>query len=380
MSVTCAEVERLLHESGKDALAANAEVQDHIGGCEACADLLIALEERQSEQAPPPAAAAATTTTYAFGVDTTTPLPTFVQPGALPADLVAASPEPAPPAAIFQASEPVAPTPPRSDPPPPLPAPLPPLAAVPSFQGPAPAAAPPLPGAPPPVAGPPPRDWIPAAGPQGLPPSDPWHNLARRASMRIKPVHFWMGSVGSALIGAAVVLIAVLIASRQLGPQAGAPAPAAVAAPTAPALVPPTHDDVDTPEKANATKGPTRPHNKARLAAPERAPEPTPTAKTAKALSTADVVAAMKDNIPKLAPCLESARKRNEITAGKHMLVLDFTITAAGVTKGAELKGPAEVLKTSLPACFAAKMRTWKFPPSQGGAPVKNFPLPINLK
>ncbi len=38
--------------------------------------------------------------------------------------------------------------------------------------------------------------------------------------------------------------------------------------------------------------------------------------------------------------------------------------------------GPAKVLGTSLPACFASKMRQWKFPKTQTGAPITNFPFP----
>ena len=46
MSVTCEQVLELLKTGGKAALDEQPEAQAHIGGCEACADFLIELEEQ----------------------------------------------------------------------------------------------------------------------------------------------------------------------------------------------------------------------------------------------------------------------------------------------------------------------------------------------
>lgn len=97
-------------------------------------------------------------------------------------------------------------------------------------------------------------------------------------------------------------------------------------------------------------------------------------------LTQADVVDGVKKNAVKLLPCLKAARSKGEITPGTYKFILDWTIQPNGNVSGARLKGPANVMGTSMPACFAKAMRKWKFPASKQGAPVSNFPFgPINV-
>lgn len=105
-----------------------------------------------------------------------------------------------------------------------------------------------------------------------------------------------------------------------------------------------------------------------------------PAAEVKASLTKDDIVSGVKANGAKLGPCLQAARSKNEVPAGKYTFVVDWTIQPNGGVSGARLKGPAEVMNTSLPACFARVMGSWKFPASKSGAPISNFPLPITLR
>ncbi|MBI5508892.1 MAG: zinc-ribbon domain-containing protein [Deltaproteobacteria bacterium] len=112
------------------------------------------------------------------------------------------------------------------------------------------------------------------------------------------------------------------------------------------------------------------PSPKAAAAAPDVKPN----------LTKDDVMGGVKKNAASLGPCLSAAKAKSELAPGQHTLVLDFMIQPNGSVKDGALKGPAYVMGTSLPGCFAQKMRGWQFAASKAGAPVKNFPLPFSMK
>lgn len=110
--------------------------------------------------------------------------------------------------------------------------------------------------------------------------------------------------------------------------------------------------------------------------------EDTPKGPPAKAaLSKQDIFNGIKKNGPMVADCIKSARSKSEIVPGEYKFILDWTIKPDGSVTQGKLKGPANVMGTSLPACFASVMRRWSFPPSQRETPVANFPFgPINIR
>ena len=94
-----------------------------------------------------------------------------------------------------------------------------------------------------------------------------------------------------------------------------------------------------------------------------------------------DIVGGVKKNAGKVMPCLKTARKKGEIVPGTYKLILDWKIKPDGSVSNARLKGPSNVMGTSLPGCFGRAMRKWKFPASKKGAPVSNFPFgPFTVK
>ena len=89
----------------------------------------------------------------------------------------------------------------------------------------------------------------------------------------------------------------------------------------------------------------------------------------------------IKRNAGSVAPCLKDARAKNEIVPNSYTFVLDWVVRPDGSVMSPRLKGPPEVMGTSLPACFASVMRRWTFPASQKEAPITNFPFgPINIR
>ncbi len=99
------------------------------------------------------------------------------------------------------------------------------------------------------------------------------------------------------------------------------------------------------------------------------------------ALVPGDIKGGVKQGMPAVMGCIKAARAASELVPGSHTLILDWVIAPSGAVTDAQVRGPAAVLNTSLPACFSKGMRKWRFPSSPEGAPVKNFPFgPFTLK
>ena len=76
-----------------------------------------------------------------------------------------------------------------------------------------------------------------------------------------------------------------------------------------------------------------------------------------------------------------AARTDGSLAAGTQTLILSWTIEPDGSVTAARMVGPTLLLQTSLPACVARSMRSWRFPASLQGAPVANFPFgPITIR
>lgn len=158
--------------------------------------------------------------------------------------------------------------------------------------------------------------------------------------------------------------------------------------PETPPEIPPAAPPVSTPPRASEPIGATP---RARQAQPvekrtsraerqdNRDDEPTGSVKDK--LSISDIVEGVKRNATKVMPCLRAARDQGELDSGEHKLRLAWDIRPDGTVGSPRLTGPSYVLGTSLPGCFSRGMRSWRFPPSQKGAPVKNFPFgPLRVK
>lgn len=165
--------------------------------------------------------------------------------------------------------------------------------------------------------------------------------------------------------------LATPAAAAPAAPAAVAPAPrAATAAPDAEAAAHAPASHAKKPHEAHAP----------RAASPAATAAPGPSAAVKASLGKEDIWGVVRQSASKVAPCIKNARSRNEIPAGKYTFVLDWTIRPDGAVVDAHLKGPPEVLSTSLAACFASAMVTWRFPASQAGAPIANFPFgPVNV-
>lgn len=355
MATTCDEVARLVMASGRATLAGRPELQDHIGTCETCADLLISFEEAggpaaEPASSPPPSAGAA--------VDAQAAAPPFLPP-ALPPPLPTPPVKPAAEASLpsiasltVSASSPPAPSAPAAPVMPAMPV-MPPATSV-------------TPPVQPPAFAPVAPTWMPPVETQ------PWEKAARvmatgrRLSMKIRPVHLWLGSLVSAMLGAVVVLLVVVFVSRrevEKPPLPEQPALAPVAQEPELAGLPASQDDADTSGKDGARRAGTKWKAKGKAGSGE--------------LEMAEVAEGIKTNLPKIGPCIEAARKGGEIPAGKHTMIFDFDILPGGAVKHGVLTGPDYLLKTSLPKCLASKLRTWRFPDSAHGASVTNVPVGV---
>ncbi len=167
-------------------------------------------------------------------------------------------------------------------------------------------------------------------------------------------------------------------------PPVAPPMPPPVAKNDPPAKAKAAHNDPDrdrgdrTPEKAK-TKAP-KPSDDPLEQIEQGQKQQQQQASVKEALSKEDIIDGVKANGSKLGPCVTAARSKEEIQPGRVQFVLDWTINPNGSVTAARLKGPQEVMNTSLPSCFARVMGSWKFAASKSGAPITNFPLPITVR
>jgi predicted Zn finger-like uncharacterized protein len=222
-------------------------------------------------------------------------------------------------------------------------------------------------GAPQPAAAPPPQ--VMSATPQPTASKGPSAEVAPTAG----------GSAGTAVAQAPAAAPAAPPDSHAAaaGPASAAPTPAAAgrAADAAPAGV------RDGSVADASRKGPRAKRSRDRVAGAELgALAPAAAGPVKASLSKEDIWGVVRQSASRVAPCIKAARARNEFPAGKYTFILDWTIRPDGAVLDARLKGPAEVLATSLPGCFSAAMLQWRFPASQAGAPIANFPFgPVNV-
>jgi hypothetical protein len=104
------------------------------------------------------------------------------------------------------------------------------------------------------------------------------------------------------------------------------------------------------------------------------------TATSAAPLTRADIATGIKANLHRLGPCFRAARKRKELTPGRHPLVVAFRIQPSGAVQDGVLTGPSYLVGKRIAKCVANKLCTWKFPASSNGAPVRGLSLPINVQ
>jgi len=197
-------------------------------------------------------------------------------------------------------------------------------------------------------------------------------NFRRRATLpNIRLIHVWLGSVGSALL--AVVLVLAVVG--HVGQRNGWFSPRSTVVVTTPA---PQPAPASTPIAMDGTpSAPRASHTGEAGSAHKHSAAHADTAATP--LTKDDIVGVVKQNAQTLGPCLDAVRNKDKLPAGPAVLLVDFTILPTGAVKAAELKGPDWAVKSSLAHCFAAKIKTWKFPSSVAGAPVSNLPLPVTF-
>ena len=254
---------------------------------------------------------------------------------------------------------------------------------------------------------------VPAAGPAFAPPvgdpfgaSQSWSVPKPAQSSGIKPMTVVLGGMG--LVVVALIAVVVVILLRPPAPVAVVtpPPPVAVAVaanpapsnpvavepkPVTPPKVAPVDDtptpDVGTKKVKEKKKGSAKPEPGDKHPAGGK-PDPVDNVfneKPAAASNLAatptkdEVVSGVKSNAKAIIPCLQAAKAKGELAAGKHTLVLDFVIKPNGSVSDGQLKGPNYVMGTSMPGCFAQKMKAWTFPASKNGIPVKNYPLAFGM-
>jgi hypothetical protein len=206
----------------------------------------------------------------------------------------------------------------------------------------------------------------------------------RQATQRIRPLHLWLGSLGSAVLGGLIMLGVMLYLGQRGGwlstQPDGTTDDAAVRAPVAPsALVPvsPSNDGHHRPAGSNPAMGSARAHGGDEGPRHERSTS----ARTSvtDVLTKNDIISVVRQNAPSLAACIDLARGREGVVSGPAKLLIDFVVSPNGTVKAADVRGPDWLQRTSVPKCFASRIRAWRFPASRSGAPVKNLPLPVTF-
>jgi hypothetical protein len=95
----------------------------------------------------------------------------------------------------------------------------------------------------------------------------------------------------------------------------------------------------------------------------------------------ASIMAVVVEHKSELRPCLARAKKPASVEPGQYPLVLSWMILPDGSVGQVRVRRPEWARQTTLPACFAAVMRKWKFPAPGRDFAVNNFPLGnVNLK
>lgn len=205
------------------------------------------------------------------------------------------------------------------------------------------------------------------------------------------------GAPGAAPVTPVVAATGV-VAATVAAPAAGAapatgPAPAAGAAPatgTARATGPAPDSREARPTAPVATPPP--PRAPVPVAAPAPAPpadaddddsdsEPvSPAGDAAPApLDKAEMVAATKAQVATLGACIKEARRTGELQPQRYTFVLDWVIEPDGAVTSAALKGPPELLGTSVRPCFEAALARWRYRASAQATRVSNFPLSVTV-
>jgi predicted Zn finger-like uncharacterized protein len=182
-------------------------------------------------------------------------------------------------------------------------------------------------------------------------------------------------------------------ATGTASPVAKAP-PTAPAAPAAPKPTAPQPPAAVPPSPAAAVPPPAKLPPKAAVPAPQaipahppghkpppakrplRPPAPKPKAKPVRAvLRRDDIVGALSAHEAKLTACLRAARSRGELSGGINSLLLDWVITPGGEVADPQLHSPDGPVGDALTHCIVEAIGACRFPPSQAGAPVHNYPL-----
>jgi len=164
----------------------------------------------------------------------------------------------------------------------------------------------------------------------------------------------------------------------------------AAAAPPAPAPRPKREEPSSTKASAHATHGgggKTKGGGTVRVEAAKQTlddvfdEDPAPTGPVKPKLKVQDIVSGVKKNAGSVMHCLKKAREAGEIIPGTYKIILDWDITPHGSVRNGRVTGPSSLMGTHIPGCFERAMRRWKFPHSETGAPVKNFPFgPFTVK
>jgi hypothetical protein len=94
------------------------------------------------------------------------------------------------------------------------------------------------------------------------------------------------------------------------------------------------------------------------------------------------VVDGVRNQAEALLPCLQQAVASGELKPDKpYRLVLTWEITPEGDVVAPHLSGPAELKDTELWRCVPRQMRAWKFPESEAGVSVRNYPFgPFSIR
>jgi hypothetical protein len=223
----------------------------------------------------------------------------------------------------------------------------------------------------------------------------------------IRPIHLALIGMGLLFVGLAAVVVVLFLrppaaqptevaasshvntppatAEQPRTPPASGAESTAAAAP-AKRVVAPTPTPPSAPAEARRPrvkeKRPPREKSKKKAngGLDELLESPRPSRPAKEKLTREDIMAGVKKGSSAVSSCIKTGRAKGELTPGRHTLVLEWTILPSGKVSSPKLKGPSNVLGTSLPGCFARGMRRWSFPATEKGGPVRNFPFAFNIK